>query len=338
MVKTPRNTGKDARAGMREIIHSLPDQLSRAVNFVDRTARPRRRAHGVVVCGMGGSGISGEILSVIYPQAGVRSNRDYDMAGPVGKDMLAILISYSGNTEETLANYRVLARLKVPMATVTSGGRLQQQRALFRVNVPAGLPPRGALGYLYGSLPVILHRFGLVKGDPVPGMIKLADFLKREAYDLDRAGEKIASRLTGKFIIIYANSAAFGVVANRWRCQLNENAKVMCHTNVIPEMNHNEIVGFGRPSGLRKGSAVILLNDPAAHKRNKLRTEILKEVIQRETGGILEIEPQGKDLAQRVFWTIMLGDFLSFHLAVKTGIDPMPVKRIDYLKKRLAAE
>jgi len=322
---------------MRDIIYSLPDQLLQAVTFVPGTARASRHANKVVVCGMGGSGISGEILSILYPEVSIRSSKDYNIPASVGKGTLAILISYSGNTEETLANYRYLSKLKVPLVTVSSNGRLQQKRVLFKVKVPAGLPPRGALGYLYGPLPVILHRFGLIKDNPVFGIINLVAFLKRERNDLDRAGEKIASHLTDKFVFIYANSPAFGVVANRWRCQLNENSKVICHTNVIPEMNHNEIVGFGRPRGLRAASAVILLNDPAAHARNKLRTTILKEIIQNETSEVLEIEPQGKDLAQRVFWTIMLGDFLSYHLAVKTGIDPLPVKRIDYLKQRLSA-
>ncbi len=323
---------------MRDIIYSLPDQLQEAATFVSGAVRTSRHANKVIVCGMGGSGISGEILSVLYPQVDIRSNKDYDIPASMGKGTLAILISYSGNTEETLANYQRLSRLKALLATVTSNGRLQQKKALLKVKVPPGLPPRGALGYLYGPLPVILQRCGLINDDPVTGIKNMAMFLKKERNDLDRAGEKLASRLTSKFIFIYANSSAFGVVANRWRCQLNENSKIICHTNVIPEMNHNEIVGFGRPSALTTASAVILLNDPAAHARNKLRTNILKEIIQKETGEVLEIEPQGKDLAQRVFWTIMLGDFLSYHLAVKTGIDPLPVKRIEYLKKRLSAE
>jgi glucose/mannose-6-phosphate isomerase len=117
---------------------------------------------------------------------------------------------------------------------------------------------------------------------------------------------------------------------------LNENSKVIAHINIIPEMNHNEIVGLGSPKELNSKLLIAFLNDPRAYPRNKLRQKVIKDVIGKQIKNIIEVAPEGKDNLQRIFWTVMLGDFISYWLAIKTGIDPMPVKRIDYLKKRLA--
>ena len=321
---------------MRQIIYSLPDQIFEAINLVPKFYSKNKKFERVLICGMGGSGISGEILAALYPQTEIVSNKDYTIPGYIAKKTLSILISYSGNTEETLNNYKILSRKKMAMAIISSNGAMLEKRADLKIKIPKGLPPRGALGYLFAPLPIILYKLRLIKINPEKELIALVKFLKKERNDIERKAKRLSTRFIKKLPIIYANSNRFFPVANRWRCQLNENAKILCHINIIPEMNHNEIVGLGRPQAFNKRLLLIYLNDPKAHPRNKIRVKIINDLIKNKIGNVLEINPKGNNNLQRLFWTIMLGDFISYYLAKNTSIDPMPVKRIDYLKRRLS--
>jgi glucose/mannose-6-phosphate isomerase len=285
---------------------------------------------------MGGSGISGEILSAVYTGVPIISNKDYDIPGFVDKNTLAILVSYSGNTEETLNNYRQLAARKVDMVLLSSDGKLYRKKARHKVKVPPGLPPRGALGYLFTPLPIIMHGAGFIGSDPRKKLLDLAKFLTKARDAIDQVAQRLAPKFVDRLLIIYSNSPMFKPVANRWQCQLNENAKVFAHVNVIPEMNHNEIVGLGRPKKFNSDALLVFLNDPGAHRRSKLRVRVLKELVRNELRAMVDVEPRGRNNLQRIFWTIMLGDFISYYVAVATDIDPMPVHRIDHLKNSLS--
>ena len=320
---------------MKEIIFSLPDQIHQALDLVPKTKVPRIKSEMVLCCGMGGSGISSEILGALYPEIPVIPNKDYPVPGYAGRKTLAIFISYSGNTEETLNNYRLLAPCAGCRVILSSGGKLFQKPAELKVKVPAGLPPRGALGYLFTPLPLVLHRFGMIRTDPRPGLLALVRFLTMNRAAICREAKKMAKRFVGKLPVIYSNTRAFAAVANRWRCQLNENSKIICHTNVIPEMNHNEIVGLGRPKKFNKDTLLVFFHDPETSPRNLKREKIMKVIIRDDLKNIIDIDPKGGNRIERMFWTIMLGDFVSFYLAEMTGVDPLPVKRIEYLKKRL---
>ncbi|MEO0143004.1 MAG: bifunctional phosphoglucose/phosphomannose isomerase [candidate division WOR-3 bacterium] len=330
---------------MREIIYSLPDQIERTLKMMEsfdwhkfHRAVSDKKLERILICGMGGSGISGEIVSALYPEINLIVNKDYTIPDYNSRRTLAFLISYSGNTEETLTNYRILKTRRIPIIIIASDGELLEREAVAKIQIPGGLPPRGALGYLFTPIPVYLHQAGFLKNNPVNNLYHLSRFLKKERNNLEKRGRAIAKKLIGKLPVIYANSSAFLVAANRWRCQLNENSKVLCHTNIIPEMNHNEIVGLGRPKKLNKDLLIILLDDPNCHPRNRLRLKIVETIIKKEIEGtaIIKVFPLGKNRITQLFWTIMLGDFTSYFLAEITGVDPMPVRRIDYLKKILA--
>lgn len=326
--------------GMREIIHSLPDQIFETIQNFKHYGKDinTQKFNKILICGMGGSGISGDIVAVLYPELEIIVNKDYQIPGYIDKKTFAILVSYSGNTEETLSNYRDLRKNGISIAVISSNGELLNKKALLKVQIPKGLPPRGALGYLFTPIPFILYKTGLKKKNPEQILIKTALFLRKQAKLLEKQGKVLAQIISGKMPIIYADSNAFGVVAKRWQCQLNENSKILCHTNIIPEMNHNEIVGLGKPTELNKNTIIIFLNDPKGFSRNKLRARIIKQILKNEIRGLkfIDINPGGRNLLEQMFWTIMLGDFLSFYLAVNTGTDPMPVKRIDYLKQKLS--
>ena len=321
---------------MRNIIFSMPEQMLTALQLIPDKKIPKKKYNRVLICGMGGSGISGEILDVLYPEIEIISNKDYLLPGYIDKNTLAIVISYSGNTEETLSNYARLKKKNTTIAVISSGGLLLGKKADYKVKIPGGLPPRGALGYLFTPLPFILYKFHLIPRDPAKKILGLATFLKRKRKNIEQKAKSLAKNIVKNMPIIYANSSTYMPVARRWQCQFNENAKIIAHVNIIPEMNHNEIVGLGRPRTLNKSSFLIFLNDPKAHIRNKARLSIMKNLIKGFSRKVAEIKPQGASDLKRMFWTIMLGDYTSYYLAIMTGIDPMPVKRIDYLKKKLA--
>ncbi|MBN2620205.1 bifunctional phosphoglucose/phosphomannose isomerase [candidate division WOR-3 bacterium] len=317
---------------MKKIIDSLPAQIKGSLEAVRGVPVKRKKYTQVLICGMGGSGISGSIAQALYPQIRILTNSDYMIPHGVDRHTLAIIISYSGNTEETLANYTCLARRGVDMAVITSNGRLVKKNALARVRVPTGFPPRGALGYLFTPIPMILHACGLMERNPTRELSNLAGFLEKERSRITTRARSIASRIEEKLPIVYVNSYRFHPVARRWQCQFNENAKILAHVNIIPEMNHNEIVGIGHPASLRNRSRFILLHDPHAHPRNDLRARILPRVVQKDMPPLVSVMPRGSTPLHHVFWTIWLGDYVSYYCALQSGIDPLPVKRIDRLK------
>lgn len=321
---------------MRDIITSLPEQMLTAVKLSPHTVIKKKKYNRIIVCGMGGSGISGEIIKVLYPDLGIISNKDYTIPSYIDHNTLAIVVSYSGNTEETLSNYALLRKRKAGVIIVSSGGQLLKKKADGKVKIPGGLPPRGALGYLFTPLPFILRRYRLIRNDPRSTIIGLATFLKKTRRATEQKAKILAKKFVNKIPVIYANSTTYSPVARRWQCQLNENAKTMAHINMIPEMNHNEIVGLGRPVAFNKTILPVFINDPKAHKRNKARVVILSRIIRGLFSGIIAIKPHGDNDFRRIFWTIMLGDYISYFVARATNVDPMPVKRIDYLKNELS--
>lgn len=321
---------------MKEIIASLPDQILEGSRITPSGRKSRKQFDSVLVCGMGGSGISGEILKVLYPKIRMITNHDYSIPTSVNRHTLAILVSYSGNTEETLANYRMAQKRGATLALISSNGELFRKQAACKVKIPGGYPPRGALGYLFSPLPGLLHRFGIIRQSPLPEMRKLALFLKKEQPLIRKHAQQLAQKIYNKFPILYVDSAQFWPAAYRWQCQLNENAKMLAHVNIVPEMNHNEIVGLGEPVSIRRHSVLLFLHDPQAHPRNRVRMQIMKQIIRPLYGPVREVQPRGRTQLKRLFWTMLLGDFVSYYCALRRGVDPMPVARIDLLKKRLA--
>lgn len=314
----------------------MPDQILDAITLIPEISLKKKEFNKVLICGMGGSGISGEILKAIYPTIQIISNKDYSVPEYIDIHTLAILVSYSGNTEETLNNYRLLSKRKTEMAIISSNGKLLKKKGELKIKIPGGLPPRGAIGYLFAPLPFILYKFHLINNMPEQKLITLARFLRKTRDTIEKKAKILSKKLLNRLPIIYSNSQTFVPVARRWQCQLNENSKVLVHINIIPEMNHNEIVGLGRPKALNSKISLIFINDPKAHPRNRTRAKIIKGIIKDKFSDVIDIDPEGKNDLHRLFWTIMLGDFISYYVAIQTNIDPMPVKRIDYLKKKLS--
>lgn len=333
---------RDGRRRMLELVWSLPDQLEVSAAAAGRVRLGRaRRFDNVVIAGMGGSAMGGDICRCLLLDGSpvpVLVWRDYRIPKLVTDRTLFVAVSYSGGTEETLAAFEEARGRGARIVCVTSGGtlgRLAAKHGCPIVPVPAGMPPRAALGHLFGSLIVILHRLGVCRsfaGD----IAGAARFMRRRGREWWRRATAVARLLKGRLPLVYSTSRLLDCVADRWRCQLNENAKVLCHTNVLPELDHNEVVGAGQPGFLADRSALVALLDRETHLRNRLRLAETVKVVGRGFGRVAELRSEGRSALARVFSLIMLGDLVSVELARLNGVDPLPIARIDALKQGMA--
>lgn len=318
---------------MKGVLRDFPQQVMDAIRIGEEVQIPRFNFNGIMFCGMGGSAIGGDVMTSLVRSVPVWVFRSYDIPEWVGKDTLAFVISYSGNTEETLAAYEKLKKTRANIICITSGGKLAEDNPPFVVRVPSGLQPRCAIGYLFFPALMILKRLNMVDFDKDELLSKLAD-MSRDLGDEDSDAFVLASKLLGRLPIIYAASP-LEPVAKRWQTQFNENSKVLAHINIFSELNHNEIVGFGNP-GI--DNLVIILKDANYNPRIEKRIEITKQIIAPYTFGIEEVYAEGNSLLTRLFSLMYLGDWTSYHLAVQREVDPTPVERIAYLKNHLNAD
>ncbi|HUO58680.1 MAG TPA: bifunctional phosphoglucose/phosphomannose isomerase [bacterium] len=308
-----------------------------------------KNIRSVVLSGLGGSAIGGDILRTLVWKSAAFSmmvNRHYELPGWVGKDSLVVCSSYSGNTEETLSVFRQALAKKGPVLVISSGGELLAQakkKKLPYCEVPGGLPPRAALGYSFVTLLTALECLKLLpshEADFQETLGLLAELSQRYGMMVPAAknpAKQLAQFLHNKLPVLYAGQDHLDSVAVRWKCQFNENSKLVALANVVPEMNHNEVLGFSYPEVLSREMAVILLRHPQAdHPQIQRRFEILKGILKSKTAGVREVKAEGKSLLAQMMSAIYLGDFVSVYLAYLRGIDPTPIDLIDQFKKQLS--
>lgn len=321
---------------MREVLINFYTQISDAYNASININLPDvKKISNIVICGMGGSAISGDLLSLyLYDEIKIPIfvNRRYDLPNFVNSKSLIFISTYSGNTEETLSCYSLAKKRTKNIICITTGGKLFSFSTKYFLELPKGYQPRCALGWLFIPLIVILMRLGMIKNKDaeIKDSISLLKELSIKYNAENSFPYKLAKELLGKFIIIYSDSKWLGV-ARRWSAQFNENSKVFSHYNEFSELNHNEIVGFGNPS---LPYAVIYLIDKSYNERIKKRFDLSKEIFS-HFSNIYEIESMGDSLLARIFSLIYIGDWTSYWLAVLQNIDPTPIERIDWLKQCL---
>lgn len=300
----------------------------------------------VLVCGMGGSAIGGDVLRVFAEQTArvpIAVNRGYVIPGYVDAHTLIVVMSYSGGTEESLAAYAEARRREAQCVVVTSGGALREKAAVDGVPVaiiPGGLAPRCALAYMFFPLLVIAARLGIldVPQSDLQAALAVLARCTREYADHRDAGNKailIAERLRGKLPVLYGAQLGLDAVLLRWRCQIEENAKMLAYSNVLPEMNHNEIVGWEQNEDLLRRIAVIVLHDRDDLPRIRTRIGVTLDLIRPFAADIIEIHADEENPLARIFGLICLGDWVSFYLAMATGVDPFPIEKINRLKSAL---
>ncbi|MBU1853220.1 MAG: bifunctional phosphoglucose/phosphomannose isomerase [Candidatus Omnitrophica bacterium] len=338
-------------SNMLELISNLPDQCLEANDIGKRSDIPKldNEIGNIVFAGLGGSAIGADIVKV-YLQDELKLPvivcRNYTLPDFTGKNTLLFCASYSGNTEETLSSFDNGLKRGASIITIGSGGKLKElsmKNGFRHITIPCGFPPRTALGYMSITVLAVLSRLGFIKDkekevkELYSELIKLRDKEIGISVPFEKnISKRLACTLFGKYSIIYGTSDSTEAVSLRWRGQLAENSKCLSSSHVLPEMNHNEIVGWCFPKELLESFKVVILRDKKDHPRTQKRIDISKTIIKESGAEIFELEREKGSLLVRLFSLIYIGDFVSFYLAILNDIDPTPVKSVDYLKSELA--
>lgn len=304
------------------------------------------RVRNVVITGMGGSGIGGDLIAALLgPRVEVPLivNKGYDVPAFVDNHTLMLVLSYSGNTEETIAACSAGLTHGAKVVIITTDGSLERMAidgGLPLVRVPRGMQARAAIAYLFFPLLAILKAAELIDGIEGEGELVALLEERRDKYKPEvelehNRAKQLAAVLHGSLPIIYGSDDLSGVAALRWKCQLNENAKTIAHHNVFPELNHNEVVGFSNPPGLLKMVQLVLLRDRQDHPQVLRRMEVTSGLIASGIGGVTNVWADGDSELARVFSLIYLGDHVSLYVALLNGVDPAANELSDLIKQRL---
>ena len=340
---------RDAR-DMAALIDALPEHIEQALERV--AAEPWRPPLAdpalLAVGGMGGSAIAGELTAAVVADRAPKPMlvvRDYRWPAWVGRDTLAVLSSNSGNTEETLALAAEAAKRGAPCMVMASGGKLVEWARAHGWPVhrlPGGMPPRAALFHGWVPLTVLVADLGWV-ADPRPAWREAVGLLRERLREMGSAApeatnpvKRLARALHGGVLQIASGPGAVAAVATRWRQQLNENAKVFAHSAVVPEHNHNEIVGWQVAGPATHAVGLLVLRDVEDPVEVTTRLDLLAEYAARQGAAVHEIRSQGESRIARLASLVQFGDSLSLHMALLGGVDPTDIASIDEFKRRLA--
>jgi glucose/mannose-6-phosphate isomerase len=328
------------------LAHQLRAGGSIAAPLLDGLApdRPRR----VVLCGMGGSAIAGELLASLIEREGsvpMHVVRHYEPPAWITPEDLLVFSSYAGETEETLAAYAALRRAGAPRAVLATGGTLAARAEADGVPVarlPAGHPPRAALGYSFATLAHLAEHVGVLAGagrrveEAAAEVDRVASTAARDVLSSRNLASALAIRLEGRATLLIANSRTLLPAAVRWTGQFNENAKHLAWVSALPESNHNEVDGFVHPPGLLGRLAAVFLRDPGDHPRVARRFEWLGRYLRRKGVRVETVTATGEDSMARLLSCVALGDFVSYYLAVRHGTDPSALPGVESLKRTLS--
>jgi glucose/mannose-6-phosphate isomerase len=321
------------REGMGEAISGLAGQLVAGDEIGAAAAAGVALPSAVVIAGMGGSAMGGELLAALVASdcpVPITRVRGFGIPIWAGPGTLAVLVSYSGDTAETLACAHQARRQGASLLCVGSGGELgrltAEWDALF-ARVPGGLQPRAALGYLFGALAGAFGRIGLCAPGIAVGGAAGVDAVDREA------AAALGERLAPTVPLVYG-AGPLAAVAYRWKTQFNENAKMHAFTHAFPEFDHNEIVGWeGAAPGL---FSAVILRDPADRPETARRIDAAVDLIRDDAAVVEVVEARGDTPAARALNALAQGDWTSYAAALARNVDPTPVERIQAFKRLVA--
>jgi glucose/mannose-6-phosphate isomerase len=319
---------------MIETVKNFPEMCEDAVDITEKVTLPHYKFNKIIVCGMGGSAIGGDLLKDLLRDElliRIEVSRQYHLPRHADENSLVFCVTYSGNTEETLSQFVDAIEKKCKIIGITSDGKLKEWCERFNlpcILIPRGYQPRVALPYLFFPMMVCLNKFGLInlKKDIDEG-IQVLKKIKTEGI------KEIALYLKDSIPVIYGFNE-FTAVAKRMKTQFNENSKVPAYCDAFPELNHNEIVGF-QDEKLNKNSSIIFLRDKEEPEEIRTRIEVSKKLIMNRVRKTNELWATGKSKLSKMMSLIFLGDVLSYELAVLNGVDPAQTEYISILKKEL---
>lgn len=332
-------------SGILRLAEEFPQQCRTALAIANEAEAPSlvNLPSAVVLTGLGGSAAGGDFARALYEAHGAAPffvNRDYDLPNFVGLGDLVFCCSYSGNTEETLSAYADAKKAGAKVVAVTSGGQLKELATADGhtvITVPGGQPPRTALGLMLIPVLVVSEKLKLIPNQDFDNAFDLLDKCRSEwtVEGSDSGPKHLAQALHGSLGIIYGLGSWQGLLAGRWKGQINENAKCLAYANTFPELNHNEILGWvgADRQGVSK-FVVVALQDGSETEKMKTRLRVTKELI----GGIAEFHDvfaKGESLLEKMLSLTYYGDFVSIYLAALNGVDPENIDSINTLKEEL---
>ena len=325
---------------MKQLVQNFPNQLKEALTIGEQF-HPQSadfNPKSILITGLGGSGIGGTIVSEIVASecpVSITVNKDYFLPAFVNEETLVIVCSYSGNTEETLYAMEEAIKRNAKIVCITSGGRISEiakENHFDLILIPPGMPPRSCLGYSLTQLLYVLYSYRLIKDDFKSQLKSAIELIIKEESAIKKEANDITNFLYKKTPVIYVVDGYNGV-ATRVRQQINENSKVLCWHHVIPEMNHNELVGW---AGGSDQIAVLLMRNKSDFSRSQARIEINKKVFAKYTPHVYELWSKGNSQLEQSIYLIHLTDWVSCYLADKNSVDASEINVINDLKGALA--
>ncbi|UCD92722.1 MAG: bifunctional phosphoglucose/phosphomannose isomerase [Methanobacteriota archaeon] len=343
MLDNPEKIHSVDKSNMLGVISSLPTQIERSKVLVTGMNVPHFNPSTVIISGMGGSSVGGELVrdwlsnQVNIP---IMVNRNSGLPRYADRNTLAIMVSYSGNTNETLSCARHAWRKGCQIVGIASGGKLEKfckSNDFPHVLLPPGMPPRGAIGYLFSSVAYVLQEMALIRveEDIHEARSVLEESQKHWTVNVDtdeNPAKKTAKKMEKRTPIIYGHTF-YNAVARRWQTQINENAKTMAWSSELPEMDHNEVEGWAGDSKGKKFISVFL-RDKHENSETRSQVEATMEILGKRSK-THEVWSEGKTILSRMLHNLYLGDYVSFYLAVLKGVDPTPVRAIMEVKKKV---
>jgi len=334
--------------GMLSLTEQFADQCRRAVEIAKAAALPSLPGTPTVgmLTGLGGSASGGDFVRALFEAHGCIPflvNRDYGLPSYVGQSAVVFCASYSGNTEETLSAYADAKAKGAFVVIVTSGGKLKELGDAAGdpvIQIPGGQPPRTALGFMLMPVVVAAERLGLLPAQDYDALIAsiqaTIDRVGVSVAESQNPAKRLARQFHGAVPILYGLGGWPALIANRWRCQINENSKNLCFHHAYPELNHNEILGWVKADeqGVQRWTgAVLLQGDESAKMRTRLK---VTEALIADKCAFAHVEAKGDTLLQKMLDLIVFGDFVSLYLAALNGVDPENIDAINHLKAELA--
>ncbi|MCJ7570566.1 MAG: bifunctional phosphoglucose/phosphomannose isomerase [Candidatus Thermoplasmatota archaeon] len=338
------------KSGMLNDIANFPEQIKEAEKIVENSnITSIYKIDNIIISGMGASAISGDIIQSLLRDRidiPIFITRHYDLPKWANKNTLVFSQSYSGNTEETLSTFKHAFQKHCKIIAISSGGKLKEyceKREVPFIKIPSGLQPRTATGYILFCSIYTLKKIGLLQQDinqEIQETIQIAEEFrnnnKKEVPEEKNLSKQLARKLFNKIPQVYAWDF-YIPIAKRWCTQLNENSKLICRYDEVPECTHNDIVGWSMNSEVSKKFICILFRD---HENESIyttkRLNFMKKLFEDVAGDTIEVPIIAKKRLSKMIYAMYLGDYVSCYLAILRKIDPTPVEAIQQLKEELA--
>lgn len=327
------------KSNMFDLLVNFPAHCKEGYTFLPSFVPEKIKFNKIIFCGMGGSAISGDILKILVEknsQIPFFVHRDYNLPSFADKQTIVITTSYSGNTEETITAYKEARKRGASIFIISSDGQLEKfskKEKLPFTRIPSGMPPRCAFGYLFFASYKILEKIGILPKIESKLFTSIEKHVISFTKEQNEAVE-ISQKIYGKIPLLYSDNYIFPCIL-RWKTQIAENSKSFSFVNVFPEMNHNEIMSFYFPKWFIKKIICIFFTYGGEHPRVKKRKEITSRIIENGNVETMEIKAKGNSFLEKMIYLIILGDWVSYYLAIMNKIDPTEIKEISYLKEQL---